>query len=304
MAKYYATISGLPNIGVDDRKLPFSSQSFIEELREVLTSGDWRLLEILRWEEENRFLIKYLEDAERALEDAVQPQMFSYGDVESVLSALKKGTRVPKHGLPQYMVSFLETFVVEKQEEDDDNDDQEKRTWPVHLEDKLADFYYSEFALASKNKFVAEWSRLNLDVKNVFAAFTSRNFGWNPEEYIVGASEVEEKLRTSGATTTHFGISEEEMPYISALTSVQNETDITRRERMLDVLKWNWLEDRVLDRTFNVESILAYYLQLRIIERWTGLNEKTGEETFRSIVATLKKESNNSLNEFKRNQKK
>ena len=57
MAKYYATISGLPNIGVDDRKLPFSSELFVEELREVLTSGDFKLLEVLRWERENRFLI-------------------------------------------------------------------------------------------------------------------------------------------------------------------------------------------------------------------------------------------------------
>lgn len=303
MAKYYATISGLPNIGVDDRKLPFSSELFVEELREVLTSSDFKLLEMLRWERDNRFLIDYLESPEKALEADEQPQLLSYEEVAAVVDALKKGTRLPKHHLPAYIIDFLKDFVIEKDEEDDVQDDEEEvRMWPLRLEDKLADYYYTKFALPAKNNFVAEWSRLNLDIRNVFAAFTSRNLGWDPKDYIVGDSEVERKLKTS--TATNFGLSEEEMEYIAALTSVQNETDITRRERMLDVLKWNWLEERVFDRTFNVETILAYYLQLRIIERWTELNEKTGEETFRSIVATLKKESNDSLNEFKRNQKK
>lgn len=303
MAKYYATISGLPNIGVDDGKLPFSSELFVEELREVLTSGDFKLLEVLRWERENRFLIDYLESPEKALEATEQPQLFSYEEVATVMDALKKGTKLPKHHFPAYIIDFLKDFVVEKDEDDDVQDDEEEvRMWPLRLEDKLADYYYTKFALPAKNQFVAEWSRLNLDIRNVFAAFTSRNLGWDPKDYIVGDSEVERKLKTS--TATNFGLSEEEMEYIATLTSVQNETDITRRERMLDVLKWNWLEERVFDRTFNVETILAYYLQLRIIERWTELNEKTGEETFRSIVATLKKESNDSLNEFKRNQKK
>lgn len=269
----------------------------------MLTSGDFKLLEVLRWERENRFLIDYLESPEKALEATEQPQLLSYEEVATVMDALKKGTKLPKHHLPAYIIDFLKDFVVEKDEDDDLQDDEEEvRMWPLRLEDKLADYYYTKFALPARNHFVAEWSRLNLDIRNVFAAFTSRNLGWDPKDYIVGDSEVERKLKTS--TTTNFGLSEEEMEYIAALTSVQNETDITRRERMLDVLKWNWLEERVFDRTFNVETILAYYLQLRIIERWTELNEKTGEETFRSIVATLKKESNDSLNEFKRNQKK
>ena len=107
MAKYYATISGLPNIGVDDRKLPFSSELFVEELREVLTSGDFKLLEVLRWERENRFLIDYLESPEKALEATEQPQLLSYEEVATVMDALKKGTKLPKHHLPAYIIDFL-----------------------------------------------------------------------------------------------------------------------------------------------------------------------------------------------------
>ena len=190
MAKYYATISGLPNIGVDDRKLPFSSELFVEELREVLTSSDFKLLEMLRWERDNRFLIDYLESPEKALEADEQPQLLSYEEVAAVVDALKKGTRLPKHHLPAYIIDFLKDFVIEKDEEDDVQDDEEEvRMWPLRLEDKLADYYYTKFALPAKNSFVAEWSRLNLDIRNVFAAFTSRNLGWDPKDYIVGDSK-------------------------------------------------------------------------------------------------------------------
>lgn len=302
MAKYYATVAGLPNLGVEDRKLPFSSDAFVEELNSELTSSDKKLLMLLRWEKENHFLIDFLSDADAAREAAEQPTLFSYDELELVINALNTGGKVSKNNLPPYFVPFIKEFVIEKDADDLlEEDDEEKRLWPTRLEDKLSDFYYTH-VLKSKNSFVSEWSRLNLDIKNVFAAFTSRSLGWDPKEYIVGDSEIERKLKTSSAA--HFSLSEEEMSYIATLVSIQNETDITRRERMLDVLKWNWLEDKVFDRVFDVETLLAYYLRLCIIERWTELNEKTGEETFRSIVATLKKESNTSLNEFKKNQKK
>lgn len=301
MAKYYATISGLPNIGVDDRKIPFSSAFFVKELEQELTPRDKKLFLYLRWEEENHFLIDFLEDPDHAREAVEQPTLFSFEELELVLEALKKKDRLPKNNLPPYFIPFLKEFVIGREEEEDFLSEEESRLWPTRLEDKLADFYYS-YALDSKNEFIAEWSRLNLDIRNVFATFTSRKLGWEPKEYIVGDTEVERKLKAS--TSHHLGLSEEDMSYINTLISVQNENDITRRERMIDVLKWNWLEEKTFDLVFDIESLLAYYLRLRIIERWTELNEKTGEETFRNIVATLKKESNSSLNEFKKNQKK
>lgn len=301
MAKYYATIAGLPNIGVDDRKLPFSSRFLVDELKEVLTAHDSRLLDILRIEEEQHFLIEYLTDAEKAKESKDQPSLFSYSEVEVALEQLKKGKAPKKSTLPEYFISFLEEFVIEKEEESEDDEDESRREWPKRLEDKLSDFYYA-YAMNYGNRFVEEWSELNLNIKNVFAAFTSRKLGWNAGDFIVGNGEVEEKLRKSAGQT--FGLTEEDISYLNELTTIQNESDITRRERMIDLIKWRWLEDKTFDKVFDVETLLAYYLQLCIIERWTELNEQIGEETFRSIVATLKRESNRSLEEFKRNQKK
>ena len=152
MAKYYATIAGLPNIGVDDRKLPFGSQYFVGELKSVLTPHDWHLLSILRMEEEQHFLIDFLTDAEKAKEAKEQPTLFSYEELEEALSLLKKGAKVKKNALPRYFVPFFEEFVLDKGEEEE-QDEEEKREWPERLEDKLSDFYYA-YAMECGNEFV------------------------------------------------------------------------------------------------------------------------------------------------------
>ena len=40
MAKYYALVSGLPNVTVDTPKPPFSTEAFYEELLPILTKRD------------------------------------------------------------------------------------------------------------------------------------------------------------------------------------------------------------------------------------------------------------------------
>ncbi len=308
MAKYYATVSGLPNLGVEDRKLPFSSASFVEELQNVLTDKDRRLLDLIRFEDENRELVHFLENEDQSEDSLPSFKLIDLEEVKAVLDAMRERQPLPKHHLPSYLVDFLRDKMVEKTEDEKDEeenaliDDDEKRTsYPIHLEDVLAEYYYNH-ALNCGNKFVEQWARFNLNIKNVFAAAVARQLNWNPADYVVGDSDIERKLKSSVAA--NFGLSEEDISYLPQLQAILNENDITRRERMIDVLRWNWLEDRVFDHPFDVEAILCYYLQLRIVERWTDLNEKTGEETFRKIVANLKKESNESLEEFKRNQKK
>lgn len=310
MAKYYATVAGLPNIGVEDRTLPFSSSFFVQELEKVLTRHDQRLLDLLRFEEENRFVIRFLEDESVARTASDKPSLFTYDDLATALSQLQAHQPVSKEvSLPSYIITFLKDTQVEPVASEDEDeasflDDEEEEGYssssPKHLEDKLAEYYYA-YATASGNAFIRDWSRFNQTLRNIFAAHVGRELGWDLSEYIVGNSPLEEKLKHS--RQANFGIEEDELEEITKINQITAEKDITRRERMIDVLKWEWLEERTFDYVFDIEAILCYYLRLRILERWTLLNEKTGEATFRSIVAALKKESNESLQEFKNSQK-
>ena len=56
-------------------------------------------------------------------------------------------------------------------------------------------------------------------------------------------------------------------------------------------------------RVFDIDNVLCYYLRLSILERWSELDEATGERTFREIVLSLKGESAKVLEDFKRQQR-
>lgn len=301
MAKYYATVAGLPNIAVEDRKLPFSSHQFLEELRPILSRFDGKLFDLLLLEEENRFLLKYLEDSEAAKAEEEKPTLFSYDTLDAVMAKYReKHTLQRISGLPPYFYSFLSDKLAEEPaDEDDDNlqsmysDDDEEgpKRLPISDEDLLSMYYY-EYAMKCGNDFMEEWFAMNLNIKNVLAAITCRKLGWEPVNYIVGLGAIEDKLRTSKARD--FDLLED-LPYMPTLLAIGEESDITKRERQLDLLRWEWLEESVFNKVFTVERLLCYYLELSIIGRWVDLDEKTGEETFRRIVKTLKHESAESL---------
>ena len=80
--------------------------------------------------------------------------------------------------------------------------------------------------------------------------------------------------------------------------------DLVAREKKIDLLKWQWLDDNTFFKTFDIESVFAYLLKLEMIERWVVLDKARGEKTFREIVSVMKKGGENALDEFKRNNNK
>lgn len=299
MAKYYATAAGLPNIAVEDRKIPFSASEYIAELRSVLTRKDEQLLDLLLWERENRYLLHYLQAGESEAETESGPSLFTYEEIGRIIEAHQSdewGVRIPrfKH-LPPYYYTFIEEHLQQQEGEKEIS-----TTTGIAGEDRLAALYFAH-ALGCGNDFLEKWFELNLNMRNILAAHTARRLGWNPAKYVVGDNAVTEKLRTEKARD--FGLTDE-LEYLPEIMRIAEEGDITKRERMIDLFKWNWLEEQCFRNVFDIERLLCYYLQLSIIERWVSLDETTGEETFRRIVSSLKTQSSESLEEFKRNQKK
>ncbi len=305
MAKYYALVAGLPDLMVDSQKLAFGQEEFYEELLTTLTARDLKLLQALRLEQTNAAVLSMLLSGElspKTEEKEVDPED------ESGLSALhfalhslavsadeEQAFKQPK-GVPAYLARFVYDYYAHL-DEDAKNSTKAKAGQALSQEDLLAQAYFTEM-LGVKNAFLAEWFKLNQTLRNVLVLHTCRKLGWNEADYIVGDSEIEEKLRTSKAKD--FDLSDE-VPQILEMVQIADEQDISKRERMIDVLKWRWLEEQTFAKVFDIESVLAYYLRLGIVERWLKLDKETGEKVFREIVFGLKKESNKSLEEFKNN---
>ena len=137
------------------------------------------------------------------------------------------------------------------------------------------------------NKFVSSWFEFNLTINNILIAFSARKYKWDVAQNVVGNTEVCEALRISGARD--FGLSGE-VDCLEQLMKNSEITELVEREKKLDSLRWNWMEEATFFDYFTVERIFAFLLQLEMIERWIALDKEKGNQLFRSIIDALKDE--------------
>lgn len=289
MGKYYYLVSGLPDISLDDGKLAYTVADFKAEMEATLSAKDQKLIDLFFLKYDNANLLACLKEADAPLDPRGR---ITREEFEAVYKALKEEEKLPKNeAIPAYHVTFIQRYLAEEQNE------QKGEKAQVSWEDQLAALYY-EAAMKAPNPFVAGWFELNLNINNVLTAITCRKYGFDKSLYIVGHNEIAEQIRTSNARD--FGLSDA-VEYLPELQRIAEETDLYARERKIDLLKWKWLEEQTFFKTFDLERVFAYLLQLEMIERWVNLDKARGEQTFRELVGAMKKGSDHALEEFKRN---
>jgi hypothetical protein len=300
MSKYYCLVAGLPNIAFEDSKQKYSLSDFRSELDGILTKKDKKLIDLFFLKFDNKNLIEYLRNPDYDSDELgrIKPEEF-----DALYKALKNGEPAPKNDLmPSYIVDFIKGYLKSQDggesNSTDDEDEEPSVLLPV---DRLASLYYA-YAIKNGNKFVSKWFEMNLDVQNMLTALTCRQYGFDRKQYVVGDNDVAKALRESSARD--FGLDYDSLEYLQEVQKIAEEKDLLARERKLDALKWNWLEERTFYQPFDIENIFAYVIKLEIIGRWAALDKTNGEETFRSIVGTMKKGAENVLEEFKRNNEK
>ena len=195
-------------------------------------------------------------------------------DNANVLKLLREGGEISPKDFPAYLSTFIVDYLNTPAES------------TVLQEDYLAALYY-EYAMRCGNKFVSAWFEFNLNINNILVAFTCRKFKWDIASNIVGNTEVCEALRTSSARD--FGLSGE-VDVFESLVKISEITELVEREKKLDTLRWNWMEDATFFDYFTIERIFAFLLKLEMIERWISLDKERGNQLFRSIIESLKNE--------------
>ena len=283
MGKYYYLVSGLPDISLDDGKLAYTVADFKAEMEATLSAKDQKLIDLFFLKYDNANLLACLKEADAPLDPRGR---ITREEFEAVYKALKEEEKLPKNeAIPAYHVTFIQRYLAEEQSE------QKGEKAQVSWEDQLAALYY-EAAMKAPNPFVAGWFELNLNINNVLTAITCRKYGFDKSLYIVGHNEIAEQIRTSNARD--FGLSDA-VEYLPELQRIAEETDLYARERKIDLLKWKWLEEQTFFKTFDLERVFAYLLQLEMIERWVNLDKARGEQTFRELVGAMKKGSDHAL---------
>lgn len=150
--------------------------------------------------------------------------------------------------------------------------------------ENLTSHFYRE-VMHSQNRFLKEYFKFDLDVRNFQAAFLARKNSINPEEFLIGSSPVTESIKTSKAADFGAGEFFEEAAKLLAILSGSN---ILEREKNIDLLRWKKASEITIFSYFDIDFLLGFILKILIIKRWDALDKKQGAILFKQLVEEVR----------------
>ena len=190
-------------------------------------------------------------------------------------------------GLPELKAGADSPVSLEKLNELLDEQLKEKDKFLLDLLRAPIDEQTLEEGLKVKNRFIREWFEFNRDMNNVLVAQICRKHGFDVKQQIVGDDELADQLRTH-TTQKDFGLNELPGDYSAILALAQIE-DLMAREKAMDAIRFEWLQERTEFDFFSLEMVFAYYLEVVMLHRWSLLTIEEGEKVFRELVKDMKK---------------
>lgn len=270
MTKYYYLVAGLPDITLDDGKLNYTVENFKTEIYPLLTDEDKKLIDLFYLKFDNENLLKLLKNKEAEINPRGN---YSADELLELVTFVKDDDKaIDKY--PIYLYSFLATYF---QNSSDD----------TQLAENLLASHFYEYAIQGKNAFISSWYEFNLNMNNILVALIARKYKREIADNVIGNTDVSEAIRTSNARD--FGLSGT-LTYFEDLVRINDTNELIERERKIDMLKWNWMEDESFFNYFTIEKLFVFLVKLEMIERWLSLDKETGNKLFRQLISTLKDE--------------
>ncbi len=130
--------------------------------------------------------------------------------------------------------------------------------------DNLTPEFYKE-ALSHANGFIREYFSFDLNVRNTKVRFLNKALGRKSDRDTIDipCGDFEEETKLNG---------------------ILQGKDILMRERDIDNLMWDKIDNLSVFHYFDINLILAFISKLKIVSRWYELDEATGREMFRKLV--------------------
>ena len=133
-----------------------------------------------------------------------------------------------------------------------------------------AEFYRK--ALASPDRFIAGYFGYDLDVRNCRVAYLNKALGRPEGQDLLVLDEDEPR----------------EFEDLEKVNAVLEGSDILERERGLDDIMWERIDELTLMEVFTLDQILGFVAKLQIVARWLRLDPQTGRELFRQLVEEIR----------------
>jgi hypothetical protein len=142
--------------------------------------------------------------------------------------------------------------------------------------DKIGYEFYKE-ALSHRMGFIRDFFEFDLNVRNQKVGYLNNALGRSPEKDILS-------MRDPEAEDTGLEPEAPEFKEQARLQSILEGNDILARERGIDDLYWDKIDELTLFDYLNFEKILGMVAKMMIIRRWLILDEQTGREMFKRLV--------------------
>ena len=137
--------------------------------------------------------------------------------------------------------------------------------------DSLDAAFYTE-ALAHPCKFVRDYFRFDLNLRNAKVRYLNRQLGRAAEADVLTLEE-EDLVEFEEA---------------GAVEEVLEGSDLIAREKGLDDIVWKKADDLSIFHYFDLTAVLAYVAKLHIVDRWLALDPEQGRDLFYKLVQEVK----------------
>ena len=142
--------------------------------------------------------------------------------------------------------------------------------------DQIGLEFYKE-ALSHRLGFIRDFFLFDFNVRNQKVRYLNQALGRAPEKDVL-------KLTDPEAEENGLEAEEPEFKESARLQKILEGNDILSRERGIDDLYWEKIDEITLFDYLNFDKILGVIVKMMIIRRWLILDEETGRAMFKKLV--------------------
>jgi len=158
------------------------------------------------------------------------------------------------------------------------------RPAPQHV---LLRRHYYELTQHARTDFLRGWANFRVDIGEVVTAALCRAEGVSRDQFLEqmqGSFDASAPLILKHWDDPNLGLGQR-FPWLPEVLAALVDDDLVAMSRKLDDIAWRKIDQLRPQVTFCIETVMASYLQLRILEREAGWDADRGGEVLDRILA-------------------
>lgn len=158
----------------------------------------------------------------------------------------------------------------------------------LNIENELQSYYF-QHVLQVNNKFLSQWFKFDMNVKNILTSINSRKYGYDVEKQLISVNTDNDVYEILLKGSAKADLLADEVPFANKIIQIaESEMAIIDKEKAIDNIKWEFLDENTFFDYFSIEKILSFVIKLSIAERWLKLDNETGKALFERLINDMR----------------